>query len=73
MEVIKGGLGFALTGFFIISSMLKSESLTKFSIFLASLSFNRGSDFFLLSENGIDKSFLSRIIDTSQNSSGINS
>ena len=73
VEVINGGLGLALTGFFTISSIDKSLAFIKLSIFLASSSFNKGSDFFLFSEKGIGRPFLSKFIETSQNSSGINS
>ena len=70
---MNGALGLALTGFFTISLIVNSELLIKSCIFLASSSFNNGSDFFLFREKGIDRSFLSRFNETSQNSSGINS
>ena len=73
MEVIKGALGFVLTGFFIISFINKSEFCISSKIFLASSFFNKGSDFFLLRLKEIARSSLFRVMETSQNSSGINS
>ena len=73
VDVMKGALGFALTGFLEISFIDNSELFIKFSIFFASSSLSKGSDFFLLSENGIISSSLFKSIETSQYSSGINS
>ena len=70
---MKGALGFALTGFFTISFIKRSELRILFSIFLASSSFNNGSDFFLFKLNGMIKSSFWMSIETSQNSSGLNS
>ena len=73
VEVIKGGLGFVLIGFFTISLINKFELRIRVSIFFASSSFKRGSDFFLFKLNGILSESFDRLIETSQNSSGINS
>ena len=73
VDVIKGGFGFDLTGFWVTSLTSKFEELTSSSIFFASSACNKGSDFFLLRLNSmpIFLSF-SALNEISQNSSGLN-
>ena len=74
VDVIKGAFGFTFTGFLTISDIFNSVDSIKDFIFSASSFWRSGSDFFLLSANGIifwsdERNF----IETSQYSSGINS
>ena len=73
VDVMNGALGFTLTGFCIISSIVRSDFWISSWIFLASSSLSKGWDFFLFKEKGIINSSFIRVMETSQNSSGINS
>ena len=74
VEVINGGFGLIFSGFFDISLIFNGLFLMRDSIFLASSSSSKGSEFFLNKENKmLSLSLFKRFIEIAQNSLGLNS
>ena len=73
VDVMKGGFGFDLTGFWVTSLTIKLEVLISSSIFFASSACSRGSDFLLFRLNAMAVFWsFSALNEISQNSSGLN-